>query len=379
MTNGRKKINVLHLISTNFVGGPEKQILSHLEYVDRKRFNIHFGSFIEGRQPNEFLRSAKAIGAPNLVLTQNHFLDFTPINKLRTYVLANDIHGLITHGYKSNIFGNLALIGLPISHAMYVRGWTSEDKKVMVYNWLDKKFLKRGDLVVTVAHRKLIELESLGISKKKLRCIFNGVSLLPLETPPQSLREAFGIPPESGVALAAGRLSPEKGHALLLKAVGQVLSQGVDFHCVIFGDGPERDYLENQRTQLGLSSNVIFAGFSRTWKNYLPQADFLINPSLSEVMPNVVLESMAQGCPVLATDVGGVTELIPDDDHGLVVRSGSPEALATGIVASIKNKPKRVDIVEKAKAHILGHFSFQAQAKYLEDLYLELYSLNPRI
>ncbi len=176
------------------MGGPEKQILSHLEYVDRDAFSIHFESFIEGRQPNEILNAASGIGTPTLVLPQDHFLDFSPINNLRVYILAKKIHGLVTQGYKSNIFGNLALTGLPMGHAMNVWGWTSADKKVIAYNLLDKKFLKRGDLVVTVARRKLAELEALGIRPEKLRYIFNGIHLLPLETPSQSLREAFGIP-----------------------------------------------------------------------------------------------------------------------------------------------------------------------------------------
>ena len=368
----RKPTRVMHLIATNFVGGPEKQILNHLECCDRDRYEVHAGSFIEKGNGNDFLDRAADLNVPTCPVPESFPFDPRALLFLRRYIARQGIEVLITHGYKPNILGHLALLGQNVGHAMYVRGWTAENRKIMVYNWLDKKFLFRADLVVTVAQRKVPELRELGLPADRIRCIRNAARALQLEAPARSLASFFDGTAPDPLFLAAGRISSEKGHIFLVKALEILRDRGLNPGCVLFGEGPDGEQIAREIKLRKLEKNIILAGYDAGWKNWIPEADFVINPSLSEVMPNVVLESMISGCPVVATDVGGVRELIENETLGWCVPPGSPEALARAVEDYLHRRPERQDILARARDHVLQNFTFASQAERLHELYAEL-------
>ncbi len=364
--SGRTRI--LHLISSNFVGGPEKQILGHLKHVDFESYDVRVGSFMEGNFANDFLAELQRLKiCATVAVNQKSMTDFSPILALRNYIVDNEIHGLVTHGYKSNIYGSIATIGTSVVHCMYVRGWTAENRKILIFNRLEKFFLKRADLVATVANAKVGEILSLGVDRKKIRCIYNAVEMAAIDSDDGSLHIDFGFDSKEKVVIAAGRLSPEKGHSDLLRSIALLRDRGMPIRCVIFGDGPEKANLDRMVNQLELREIVVFGGFEPGWKRYLASADAVVNPSLSEVMPNVVLESLILGCPVVATDVGGVRELIPSEEYGWVVPPREPTALADAI-AHCFGSLDTIRIQEKARAHIVENFNFQKQAEELAGL-----------
>jgi len=298
------KIRVLHLMATNFVGGPEKQLLRHIECYDRARFEIILGSYLERGQSNPLLDVVTETDQPTLAINHRYLLDHTIIRTVRNFITSKHIDVIVSHGYKSNIVSYLAVRGLSIGHGMYVRGWTAENLKVKFYNRLERPFLKRADLIVTVARRKMGELQTIGLPADRLRYIANAVEMSDaVNRPRESLRGKYKLSNDSFLLIAAGRLSPEKGHRQLIRSISLVQAMGVKCACVIFGDGPLNHGLKKLTAELGIKDSVIFAGFDSDWKVYLSQADLLINPSLSEVMPNVVMEAMAYECPVMATDV----------------------------------------------------------------------------
>jgi len=130
------------------------------------------------------------------------------------------------------------------------------------------------------------------------------------------------------------------------------------------------------RDKLNLKDNIIFAGFYPDWKIYLNEANLLINPSLSEVMPNVVLESLSHKCPVIATDVGGVKELIIDGKTGFLAEANNPHSIYKCIIKYLANRDKISEIVENGYKHVVNNFSFEKQADKLHDLYNELYQVH---
>ena len=372
MTIDRRHTRVLHLIATNFVGGPEKQILNHLACLDRERYQVHAGSFLEKSGPNEFLERAGELEVPVCPIPERFPFDPAALLFLKGYLKREGIQVLVTHGYKPNILGRLATWGTPVAQAMYVRGWTAENRKVLLYNWLDRKFLHQADLVVTVAQRKAGELLGLGLPEQRIRCIRNAALAPVLQEPDAPLSSFFQGEPPAPLFIAAGRISPEKGQIHLVHAMKLLREKGMNPGCVVFGEGPDQQLVQQEIQNLGLGENLILAGFNAHWKNWIPEADFVINPSLSEVMPNVVLESMITGCPVIATDVGGVRELIPDGSLGWCVPAGNPEALAGAVEDYLARQAERPALVEKARRHVMQHFTFPGQAEQLHALYDEL-------
>ena len=128
--------------------------------------------------------------------------------------------------------------------------------------------------------------------------------------------------------LVVGRLSPEKGHCVFLEAAARLRSRLDSFRAVFVGEGQERERLMKQRQRLGLDRHVIFAGYQSDVAPFYGAADLVVLPSLSENMPNVALEAMSFGKPVVATNVGGVPEVVVNEQTGYLVPSHNPSALA---------------------------------------------------
>ncbi|MFX1521335.1 MAG: glycosyltransferase family 4 protein, partial [Promethearchaeota archaeon] len=150
--------------------------------------------------------------------------------------------------------------------------------------------------------------------------------------------------------LYVGRLSAEKGLEHLFTALKKVVSLIPDTKLLIIGEGNYRKQLENAVKDLNLNKHVYFLGFKNKDEivEYLSIADVFVLPSLSEYMPNSILEAMACGVPVIATNVGGIPYIIKDDITGNLVKPNNPDDLAKSIVALLKNEPKSKEMANNA-------------------------------
>ena len=140
------------------------------------------------------------------------------------------------------------------------------------------------------------------------------------------------------------------------------------FWCVPLGEGAERKRLEQEVAQLGLQNCVRFVGFVHDVRPWIQAADVLVNPSLSEGVPNVVLEAMALGTPIVATSVGGVPDLLRDLDSGLIVPPADTAALANAVHVVFACPDVRVRLARNAQARAQD-FSPAKQDQRLLELY----------
>jgi glycosyltransferase involved in cell wall biosynthesis len=146
---------------------------------------------------------------------------------------------------------------------------------------------------------------------------------------------------------------------------------------VLLGEGRERPELEKQVIRLGMRERVVFAGFQTDVRPWIQGCDVIANPSLTEGMPNAVLEAMALGTPVVATAVGGVPDMIQDQVSGLLVPPGDPAALASAILDLFANPSRAVQLARAAQTK-LEEFSPAKQCERLLDLYAEVLQLQPQ-
>jgi glycosyltransferase involved in cell wall biosynthesis len=140
--------------------------------------------------------------------------------------------------------------------------------------------------------------------------------------------------------LAVGRLSKEKGHIDLLDAIALIRAArdcaGIRF--ILVGDGPERAVLQQRSHELGLADCVVFTGHQEDMGIYYGLADAFVLPSHSEGSPNVLLEAMAAGLPIVSTDAGGAAELVSDGNTALVVERQAPQALSHALSALLDDR-----------------------------------------
>ena len=332
------KISILHLIASNFVGGPEKQILNHASGIDSSKFEIHIGSFSEGRPLNPILQEAGRRNLPVFQIKSPNSFSPAQIFQLKSFLQRQQIRILCTHGYKANFVGFWAALFTKIPQMAFVRGWTGEDWKVRIYDGLDKFIVRFADLIICVSQAKKEELRNLRVSEHKIAVVYNAFDLKNLKlTPGLDIKQIFQIP-KAGIIIAGfGRLSPEKGQIDLVRAAKKVLERSENIYFLLFGDGKQQVPLQDMITRLNIDKNVILAGFVNNPLDYMNQVDLIVNPSLTEGLPNVILEALALRKPVVATAVGGVPEIIQDGVSGHLVRPGNPHDLAEKILFVLDN------------------------------------------
>ncbi len=198
----------------------------------------------------------------------------------------------------------------------------------------------------------------------KIAAIHNGVAIPdPASLPPerQRLRELFRLSGNTPVIGASGRLVPGKAFDDAIRALAGVTTSPAP-HLVLFGDGPGQAALQALAIQLGVGERIHFAGWRDDARRLLWGCDAVIHPSLSEGLPNIVLESMAGGVPVVATRVGGTPEIFADDLAEYVVAPRDPRAMTSRLQRLLSDPDQRSTAGLRARQHVERNFSLTAMA-----------------
>ncbi len=223
------------------------------------------------------------------------------------------------------------------------------------------KTLKAVDHIIAVSNdMKEKVVQEYGVERKKVTVIPNGIDPKKFfQTNKLDAQKQCGLELGSKYILALSRLSPEKGLDSLIKAFLEVSRQ--DTTLLIVGDGPLKNKLEEMVRDLGISKRVLFFGavpHEETVKWY-NAADVFCLPSLWEGCPNVVIESLASGTPVVASNVGGIPDLIPNDSYGILVPAGDPVSLARALDNALNKEWDREKIAKFGSRNTWDHVAGQ--------------------
>ena len=389
-------MNLVHLTSSTFFGGPERQMLGLAEALPGS-VRTTFVSFAEGGRCAAFLDEVRARGFDTVAL-KNDFPKVLPAVRELTGVLRGcDV--LLCHGYKANILGRIAARRVGIPAVAVSRGWTGENRKVKAYEWLDRWHLRFMDRVVCVSDGQAAKVRRwCRVPESRISVVRNSARLAAFENADPDARRkllafcrvgtahhaatAGGAHPTSDnglslVVLAAGRLSPEKGFGVLVEAAAAVCRKYPAAGVVLFGDGVLRPELEARVAALGLTGRVVLPGFRTDLDSLITAADVVVLPSFTEGLPNVALEASAAGVPVVATAVGGTPEVIADAETGFLVPPGNPGELAAKIVALLQNPALRSRMGEAGRRRMRDVFTFDAQAAAYMKLFDSVLALSP--
>lgn len=365
---------VVHLTSSRLFGGPERQMLELARALPAP-YRCAFASFREDGHCEDFLKRVRAAGFRGLALKNDspHLLAAT--RELTETLRQWDAVTLCCHGYKADLLGLLAgrRIGLPVISVS--RGWTWENVRVRLYEMLDRRLLRWMDRVVCVSDGQAAKVRRAGVAEEKIMVIRNSIRTGRFDSPTPAFRERlmemFPRRPKYVIG-AAGRLSPEKGHALLIAAAAEITRADAEVGFVLFGEGGLRGDLEKQIAALGLQGRFILAGHCDDLDGFFPYFDVLVLPSFTEGLPNVALEASAAGVPVVATAVGGTPEVIEDGSTGVLIPPGNPRVMAAAIQKLLASAALRRAYGEAGRRRVRNEFTFAAQAEQYRRLFAEL-------
>ncbi|MGA3129044.1 MAG: glycosyltransferase, partial [Candidatus Korobacteraceae bacterium] len=210
-------------------------------------------------------------------------------------------------------------------------------------------------------------IEKVGISRRKLRVIPGGVDLSPCAISREEARRMLGIPLDGLVAVTVARLSPEKNHSMLLRAFARVQKK-LDSRLLLVGDGPERSAIETEIARLSLQRSVTLLGVRSDIPEILAASDVFLLSSTREALPLAVLEAMAAGLPVVATNVGDLPMIVKEGVTGLLVNPDDERAFANALFELLSDANRAKELGSRGRKLAEG-FSVEAMVRAYESLY----------
>jgi glycosyltransferase involved in cell wall biosynthesis len=382
------RIKVVQLVASGTNGGAQEHVFSLLGQVDRARYDVRVISLSDGSA----VRRWRALGFPVEVVAEPDDAQAAPIVAdllagWRTQV----VHG---HMYRAEIVGafaadRLADRGLPrpylvnTVHSSRLR--SPEDRALL------QRLTPRIDRLIAVSRSIVEKLDHEGRGGDRVTLIYNGVDLSRYDHQEAccTLPEEYGFAPGTPMAGVVGRLESEKGQATLIDAWPMVLDRVPEARLLVVGEGSCREALEAQAEALGLlgepcipehgvgtrharpGAKVVFTGRRDDVPAVTAALDVAVLPSYREAQGLVILEAMALSRPVVASNVGGIPEMITDGVTGLLVPAHDAPALAAAIVRLLSDHPL-ADMIARA-AHDMVHerFCVERMGAAIQDVYDE--------
>ena len=342
-------------------GGLERLLVEIGRHCDRDRFEVRFLALDAIGQPAADLRQ---LGWRVDSLTANGPISkLARLRQLRQFFQSERIDIVHSHNTLAHFYGALAAkwAGVPaVINTQHGRGcgagWKAKWQFRLANRWTDcvvgvsndATELCRADDPRAAAH---------------MRVLWNGIDVSRFE---------YHGPKLLPVAISVARLAPEKDFDTLLHAVKILVRDVPDFRLKIVGDGPERSRLEQLRDKLRLEQHVDFLGERHDVPQLLAKAGFFVLSSRSEGISLTILEAMAVGLPVVATNVGGNPEIVADGRTGRLVASGSPERLADAMRDMLANREQWPVMGELGRQCVEQHFNVREMVRQYEGIYREL-------
>jgi len=356
---------VLFLIHSLGHGGSERQLSAYARALDRTRFAPHAASVIGGFRAEEM----RAAGIPVFELPLRGLLRRNTLRvarDLRAYIRQNRIRIVHTFDYGPALFGvavarSCGVIALS-SQRFYMDSVPGKARgMILASHWLAHGVVVNSAALQQYLHHKF------RYPLKRIHICPNGLDPRIFCPEPRARLDAVA---EAGLVIGTVCvLRPEKNLGQLIEVFGRIRLRRPAAKLLIVGSGPEEVALKAACARLGLGDSAIFLPTTSDVAPALRSIDIFVHPSLSEGMPNAVMEAMACGCAVVATRVGGTPELIEPGVHGLLVEPGDARALEAGIETLLQDAALREKMGTAASQRIRGEFSTEAAGRRLGEIY----------
>jgi glycosyltransferase involved in cell wall biosynthesis len=369
------KVKVLHVTSTpEGIGGVERLLLDMAKHYDRDRFTIaHCNLFDQTGGTGPFLVGLRESGHPFFQIEGsrwNHLPQM--IGKLRSLIQAEKIDVLHLHMVRATIVGGLASLMPHRAKVLVSKHYRYAMLSSALPRRLDRFVTNRADAVAAVSHSVEENVIRHGIAASKIRVVHNGIDLKSFD---HRAGEGKASPSDHspGPLLAClASLHPLKGQEYLLPAMPEIRRSFPTVRLLIVGEGAERARLEQLIQSLGIRDAVMMPGFEPNIPAMITRVDLCIHPAVDEAFGLVLLEAMAGRKAVVATNVGGVGEIVADGETGLLVPPRDPDAIARAVCSLLADAQRRERMGNAGRHRVERDFTIEKTVRFYERLYEEL-------
>ncbi len=390
-----ENIKVLHIITRFDKGGSAQNTYLSLLGLRKKNYQLSLvsGLSLESEMKHEEIKAKEK----DIQILKSEGIEFTQcpsllrrINIIKDLKAFFDIWRIIkkynplivhTHSSKAGLTGRLAakLAGAPIivhtphGHVFFGYFGPFKTKLFIIFEKLASRIT---DKIVALTNREKKDHILFKIAEEdKFSVIYSGIELNILKESSseekQNLKKELGIPENSLIVGTAGRLVPVKGPEFLVKASKYIISKYPDTYFMFTGDGPLEQDLKRKALEMGISDNIIFLGWRDDLVKIISIYDIFVLPSLNEGMGRVLVEAMALGKSIIASNVGGIPDLVIHGKNGFLVPPKNPKELAKYIQVLLEDKDKR-EKMGLAGKEMAYNFTSERMVEKIANLYKKL-------
>jgi L-malate glycosyltransferase len=367
--------NVLQLIGSFHQGGSERQAVQLTQLLqDDKTFRVFVGCLDKDGPLQDELDGFDPSEIQEFKLTSFRDVNFVrQVERCARYISINKIDVIHTHDFYTNIFGMCAAYwaGVPGRVASKRETFSKTQTQMLV----ERQAFRLATRVLANAEAVKTFLIDSGVPENKIAVIYNGIDFVRVASPCHERMErleVLGFPIDTGikvVTIVANLRSDVKNHRMFLRMAKQVVDSCPEAVFVIAGEGELTDSLKTFAADLGIRKQIFFVGACRHIGDLLSVSDVCVLTSRSEGFSNAILEYMSAAKPVVATRVGGATEVVVDGESGFLVESDDDAAMADKVITLLQNR----ELAEKLGAHglkiIKEKFSLDRQLMETLELY----------
>ena len=359
---------VLYLLNYAGKAGTERYVETLVKYLSADGLVQPFFAYNEGGLLVERL---EAMGVPCRQVTMRRRFDKQAARALADLCRKWDIDLIHCHYLREHYTALLAKKYNKKIRVVYTNHFVLANDFItrLSNRWMDK----RQDQMIAVCNKGKEQLIANGWSADRIQVIFNAVDLEAWagDRSESTLRSELGLPEDRFVMLCASRFADDKGHKYLIDSVKR-LTELTDkpFTLVLAGDGPLLEPSKAQVKELGLEEQVKFIGFRKDIKNLYKGSDLYVNSSQHEALSFLIIEAMAAGLPVIATDMGGNSDIVNDEAGcGLLVAYDDPDSMAGAMKRFLEDPDFRAACRENALRTIEEKFEIHKMAKVTYGVY----------
>jgi glycosyltransferase involved in cell wall biosynthesis len=378
-----RRYRIVHLITRLDLGGAQQNTLFCVGHHDRRRFDVELIAGRGGLLDDD--ARALSDAAVRLVPYLKHpiapWWDAKALLALRAHFKKREIDLVHTHSSKAGLIGRLAarLAGVPaVVHTAH--GWSFNRTQPAhvrhVFATLERVGATLTDRLVMVSRRNLDEGLALGIGRPgQYAVVRSGIDVAAHGRPAkdrETMRSALGIEPDQILVGTIACLKHQKAPLDFVRAAALAHARCGRLRFVMAGDGELRDEVAALVRELGLQEIIRPLGWRRDVVELLHAMDVFLLTSRHEGLPRVVLQAMAAGCPVVATDVDGTPEVVRDRLTGLLIPPERPQQAAERVLELAGNQPLRRRIAERALRELREEFDIHGMVRTLERIYISL-------
>ncbi len=382
----REGPSILHLITRMTRGGAQENTLVTALGLRAKGYPVTLVTGPSWGEEGEILSKALEEGLevvilPELVREIDFFKDLIAFLKLRSWLALRPYVIIHTHTSKAGFLGRWAahlsktpaVVHTPHGHVFHSYFWLWKEKFFLA---LERHAAQWADRLIALTNRCRDEHLNLGVgTPEKWLTIPSGVEEKGFRDESQRREEtlySLGIPLGRKMVGFIGRLAPVKGACYLIEALPAIRKTVPEAHCLLVGDGEDKDALKKQARRLGLERYVTFAGHQETVSRFLSICDVLVVSSLNEGMGRVIVEGGFLRKPVVGTDVGGIPDLIIEGETGLLVEPRNAFEIAGAVIKILKNPVWAAGLGERLQTRVLNGFTADQMVEKINCLYQEL-------